>query len=101
MTHYVNYFNDVKMGFQFGNQEDQPKISFFETIAKRIGVFLIRRNEPNNMQVNYINYALIQEVIQDNPVTVIYQNDIRSRSGKFNMPLYPDNMVKILLKAYN
>lgn len=42
----------------------------------------------------------MQEVIENNTTTTIYQNDERSRSGKFNLPLYPDNMIKILLKSY-
>lgn len=31
----------------------------------------------------------------------MFQNDERIRSGKFNLPLYPENSVKMLLHSFN
>jgi len=46
-----------------------------------------------------VNQCLIQDAIENNPITTIFQNDERPRSGKFNVPLYPDTMIKILIKT--
>lgn len=100
VMNYINYFFNMELGFSFGNYEDSPKIHFVEALFKRIGHFLIKRREFSNLSVNYVNQALMQEVIESNLVTTIYQNDERPRSGKFNLPLYPDNMIKLLLKSY-
>jgi glycerol-3-phosphate O-acyltransferase len=97
---YVNYFFNMELGFSFGNYEDSPKIHFVEALFRRIGHFLIKRREYSNLSVNYVNQALIQEVVESNLVTTIYQNDERPRSGKFNLPMYPDNMIKLILKSY-
>jgi hypothetical protein len=45
ILHYVNYFMNLELGFSFGNYEDSPKISFVESIFKRIGLFLIKRKD--------------------------------------------------------
>ena len=101
VLHYMNFFYNIEMGFTFGNYEDTPKIQFVEALMRRIGVFLINRKEfSKNMCVNYINQALLEDVIENNLVTTIYQNDERPRSGKFNLPLYPDTSIKLLLKSY-
>ena len=43
----------------------------------------------------------MQDVIENNPFTTIFQNDVRPRSGKIKKPFYPENMVKNILKSYN
>jgi len=97
----MKFFYNIEMRFTFGNYEDTPKIQFVEALMRRIGVFLINRKEfSKNMCVNYINQALLEDVIENNLVTTIYQNDERPRSGKFNLPLYPDTSIKLLLKSY-
>lgn len=30
ILHYINYYNDLELGFTFGNYEDSPKIGFIE-----------------------------------------------------------------------
>ena len=51
--------------------------------------------------MNYINQTLMQDVIEQNPFTTIFQNDTRPRSGKIKKPFYPENMVKNILKSYH
>lgn len=46
----------------------------------------MKRKEPHNVSINYVNQALIQEVIEDNSVTTMFLNDERARSGKLSMP---------------
>ena len=72
ILNYVNYFYNMELGFSFGNYEDSPKIHFVEQLMRRIGHFLIKRRELSNMNVNYVNQALMQEVIAKNIVTTIY-----------------------------
>ena len=111
IMHYINYFADIELGFTFGNYEDSPKIGFVDRLLKRIGTILIRRDpqtslsrttsdkiDPNIM--NYVNQALFQEVLQHNVITTLFQNDERLRSGKFNMPVFSDNSIKLLLKSF-
>ena len=50
--------------------------------------------------MNYVNQALFQEVLQHNVITTLFQNDERLRSGKFNMPIFADNSIKLLLKSF-
>ena len=35
----------------------------------------------------------------DNPITTIFQNDERSRSGKHSYPIFADLMIKYLLSS--
>ena len=37
IMHYIQYFNDMELGFTFGNYEDSPKIGFVDRLLKRIG----------------------------------------------------------------
>ena len=67
---------------------------------RRIGLCQLNRHDKKDLNINYINQALIQDVIENNHITTIFQNDTRPRSGKFNQPLNPDMMIKMVLKAY-
>ena len=40
-------------------------------------------------------------MIENNPITTIFQNDERPRNGKFNQPQKADNMVKHLLNSWD
>ena len=40
---------------------------------------------------------MLEEVISDNQLTTVMQNDERSRSGKFSLPIFADKMVKHLV----
>lgn len=53
----------------------------------------------NKDVANYVNQSLFQEILENNPITTMFQNDVRMRTGKINMPLYPDQSIKILLKT--
>jgi hypothetical protein len=72
IMHYLNYFNDLELGFTFGNYEDSPKNAFVERLLKRIGCFTIKRKESHNLNLNYVNQCLIQDVIEGNLITTIF-----------------------------
>jgi len=112
VMHYINYFTDQELGFTFGHYEDSHQIKFIDAFLKRIGCLPMRRNPLNSLNVkrikgglmnkdvcNYVNQSLFQEILENNPITTFFQNDDRLRTGKINMPLYPDQSIKILLKT--
>jgi len=99
ILHFINFNQDVEPGFTFGNFEDSPKIHFIDMLLRRIGCLLIKRREQNDMSINYVNQSLLQDVIETNSITTVFQNDERPRSGKFSMPQRPDNMIKSLIKV--
>ena len=49
---------------------------------------------------SYVNQALFQEVLEVNPITTIYINDERIRSGKINLPKESESSVRMLLKSF-
>ena len=56
---YINCFYNIELGFSFGNYEDSPKTKLVESICRRIGHLLIKREEVSNLNVNYVNQALM------------------------------------------
>lgn len=111
IMHYINYYFDLELGFTFGNYEDSPKIGFVDRLLKRIGTILIRRDPQTSLSrftsnpidsnvLNYVNHALFQEVIEANPITTLFQNDERLRTGKFTMPVFGEMSTKLLLKSF-
>ena len=110
--HYINYFTDQELGFTFGHYEDSPKMGPVDTFLKRIGTLLIRRSPKNSLSnetigskldqdvTDYVNQTLFEEVLENNPITTIYQNDERIRGGKINLPQQSDQAIKMLLKAH-
>lgn len=111
MLHYIHHLQDMELGFTFGNYEDSPKIHLIDRFLKTTGTFLIRRGPQNSLSkktvssinpevMNYVYQSLLEEVVSANPITTLFQNDERIRSGKYSYPLYPDNSIRLLLKAY-
>lgn len=97
---YTSLFYKLDLGFSFGNFEDTSSNKFVQALSRRIGHLLINRQNQSNIVMNYLNQALIEDVIENNKLTTIFQNDCRSRSGKFIQPSSPDNMIKLLLQAF-
>ncbi len=113
VLHYINYFTDQELGFTFGHYEDSHKIKFIDAYLKTNGNLPMRRDPLNSLNVkkikggfmnkeviNYVNQSLFQEILENNPITTMFQNDVRMRTGKINMPLCPDPSIKILLKTF-
>lgn len=49
IMHYIQYHQDLELGFTFGNYEDSPKIGFVDRLLKRIGTILIKRDPKNSL----------------------------------------------------
>lgn len=69
---YLNFHYNIEFGFTFGNYEDTPKIHFVEALLSRTGHFLTKRKDfSKNLCINYVNQALMEDVIESNLVTTI------------------------------
>lgn len=44
VLHFANYVSDIEMGFSFGYYNDSPKVRAIETLARRIGYFMLKPN---------------------------------------------------------
>jgi len=86
--------------FMFGNYEDTPRIALFETWLKRAGYVFSRRSFNQSLQSRYLNSALLQETIENNRLTMVFQNSERLRTGKFHRRTSPDLSVSWLLDVY-
>ena len=86
LMYYIQYLNDIELGFTFGNYEDSPKIQAISTILKNMGHLLIQRKQSKDNIFQFINQTMMEEVIEGNPVTTVFQNDYRPLTGKFGVP---------------
>lgn len=99
ILHYLNFKYNMELGFTFGNFEDSPRVRFIDELLSRTGCILLRRKAQNDPTVSYINQSLVQDIVESNSITTLFQNEARSRSGKFNLPFSSEHMVKILVKT--
>ena len=110
---FIQFHQNLELGFTFGNYEDTPQWDYINRFIKRLGLIQIKRDPRNSVSSNnnqytpqeqdvidYVNQSLFQEVLQNNQSLTIFQNDERIRSGKFNLPLYAETSVQLLLKTY-
>ena len=63
---YVMNTQKIKSGFAFGNFEDTPRISFFDFILRNCGYITSRRRIGQSLQSNYVNQAVLKELILNN-----------------------------------
>lgn len=52
---YVNYFCNLEMGFSFYNNEDYPDVKFADYLYKKAGLILSKREDLQNLYINYVN----------------------------------------------
>ena len=96
---WIQYLFDMEIGFTVGNFEDSPKIKIIDSMLTKMGILLMKRKDQHNMATNYVNYSLLQDIIENNPITTIFQNDQRSRSGKLNISNFSESVIKMIIKA--
>lgn len=97
---YCNFHYDLGMPFTFGNMEDTPHIKIFDKWLKQTGYIFSKRSQNQNLQSNYVNSAILKEIIENNKITTVFQNNLRLRSGKLHHRVLPDMSVKWLLDTY-
>lgn len=87
---YTLYEHEIPIPFTFGNLDDTPRINIVDPILRNIGYILTKRSHDQSLQSSYLNFALLREIIDVNQFTMVFQNETRQRSGKFNHPIRPD-----------
>lgn len=73
VMHYLSCLSDLELGFTFGCYEDSPKAAMIESLLKRSGHILLKRDisDKKNPDGGYIAESLLQEVIKSNSITTI------------------------------
>jgi len=98
---YVLYINSFDIPFTFGNESDSPHIFGVDSILNKIGYIRARRYKENGAQENFVNSALLGEIINKNNLTMLFNNETRQKGGKFSKrPLTPETAINWLLEAY-
>lgn len=77
-----------------------PAAKIIEGILKKLGYIVTKRSRDQSLQWSYMNQAVIREIISKYRFLLMFQNDIRIRSGKFSHPTISDLSVQWLLQAY-
>lgn len=69
---YVVKTQGIECGFTFGNFEDTPRIRMIDALLRQCGYIFSRRKIGQSLQSNYINGAVLKEIISRDQVTTIY-----------------------------
>lgn len=99
VVEYINFLKDLQIGFFFGDQSDNTDLTLVNQLYQYCGVILLRRDQKHNANINYVNQALIEDMILKNQLTSCYQNNRRLRSGKISHPLEADDSIEWILRA--
>lgn len=97
---YSLFVNKIEIPFTIGNAEDIPQAQIIEKIIKNMGYIKTKRTRDQSLQWSYTNQAVIREILNKHRLLMIFQNDVRIRSGKLNHPTVADISVQWLLQAY-
>ena len=100
VNQFVNHKFGIESGFTFGSFEDTPRLKNRDGLMHSSGYIFSRRNPNQSLQSDYINSALLTEIISTNNVTTVFQNGERFRSGKIYNRINPDMAIKWLLNAF-
>lgn len=63
---FVMQSQKIEIGFTFGNFEDTPRIEFYDRLIRSCGYITSRRKVGQSLQSNYINGAVLKEIISNN-----------------------------------
>ena len=94
------YVHDVPIPFTIGNREDTPRSKLTDSLLRRVGYIIASRSREQSIQENFITQALLQELLQRHKLVMMFQNDARMKSGKFNHPTVPDVSVEWILNTF-
>lgn len=73
----------IELPLSVGNLEDTPRVPFIDNILKGVGYIHARRSRDQSMQEGYVTQAVVREIISQEKLLVMFQNDVRMRSGRF------------------
>ena len=66
----------------------------------KVGVFLPQRTKTYDHSINYVNQSLVQDIINRDSITTLYQNCLRIRSGKISNPHKADESIEWILRSF-
>jgi glycerol-3-phosphate O-acyltransferase len=87
---YSLFVNKIEIPFTIGNAEDMPAAKFIDSILRKVGYLIVTRSRDQSLQSSYLNQAVIREILKKHRFLLMFQNDLRIRSGKFNNPTVAD-----------
>ena len=94
---YTFAVHNIELPLTVGNMEDTPRVRFIDMLLKGVGYIHARRSRDQSMQEGYITQAIIREILSSEKLLVMFQNDERMRSGRFNQPTVSDISVEWLM----
>lgn len=94
---YALYINKIDIPFTIGNQEDLPASKTIGGLLSNLGYIHTKRTRDQSFQWSYTTQAVIREILEKHRLLMMFQNDVRVRSGKFNHPAVADISVQWLL----
>ena len=97
---YTLLNHKMQIPFTIGNREDTPRVPIVDTLLQQIGYISSLRSRDQSIQESYINQAILRELMVKHQLSIVYQNDIRSRTGKFSKSIVSDLSVLWILQAY-
>lgn len=95
----VHYLQGIQQGFTFGCYEDTPRIKIFDSWLRSAGYVFSKRSEDQSVVSNYVNSSLLKELIENQPLTTLFVNGQRFRSGKLAKKQSASMSVRWLLDA--
>lgn len=77
-----------------------PSAKIIEGILKKVGYIITSRKQDQSLQWSYISQAVIREIVDKYRFLIVFRNNLRIRSGKFNQPTIANMSVQWLLQAF-
>lgn len=90
----------MEMPFLFGNQEDIPSMPLVEKWSKLFGYVHARRCKEQSAQNEFLNSQMLQQIISNNRLSVVFQNEARSQLGKSSRLNNSDLAIKWIIDSY-
>lgn len=91
LIHYSILVAGIKLPFTIGSQEDTPNSNAAIQLLKKSGFISLNRSNDLSKEQNYLNQAIIREVILKNPLTAMFLNGKRLQGGKIGKPYEADS----------
>lgn len=96
---YALIENQIQLPFTIGNLDDTPRL-LVDKLLRKIGYILMQRSRNQSFMQSYINHAILRELVLSYPLTMMFQNQERVRSGRCGKSIVSDMSILWLLQAY-
>jgi len=69
---YSLFVNEIDFPFSIGNMEDVPSVALIDSVLSNSGYISAKRSRDQSLQQSYINQALLREIINKHPMTILF-----------------------------